>query len=688
MSEHQVQWTAPSPLWPEAASAPTAEGRRALGQPAILRFASDSFMEDFLRIMETDPAQLTGLVARPETWRGPTPPPQATSLLEPAAPMSSFARKLNRSRLVAERSRNASAVALVAGNGSESAQGPPLKLYQPSAQRYYLVTACLVCGITGLPDRALNTAGQERVSFVVRRLFPQGEPNLENDLPAPDQTWDEYALVSAPSGSGWQKIPKLAGATPAVAIPGEERLALFPVSFTEDDGRRRRLFAGLVPVGKREAYMGASKRRLAGEPVPPSEKEVDPRMMLFRSQATDPWKSLIEQASAAKRMQASPAAGDPPSKDEPLSNNLPALARSIKATREQIQTVSWYILLDLAKLLKQYIPNVWQTLMGQAATLNADQTALVNALAATTTPPPFLPYATDLVDGTPYPSSAVKQSLRDALVAIKGGSPPNQVLEEQLEKKLDSIKDPYVRSGPDPAWPSFLFPLADPVNIGPLPPAPPGVADDPAKLEDVLARVSNLARLIEKALPPQPSETLPNTSLASQPLMDPREGWFVIRSVFERPNCGPLEPAIVSLPTRPFQMAGFFDPDAPARPIRIALPVDTSPAGLRKFDKNTAFMISDILCGQINRAKGMSLGDLVRSVLPWPLHKDLSDDDSGSCKTSTGLEVGMICSLSIPIITICALLLLMIIVNLLNMIFRWLPYFLICFPLPGFKGKK
>jgi hypothetical protein len=48
----------------------------------------------------------------------------------------------------------------------------------------------------------------------------------------------------------------------------------------------------------------------------------------------------------------------------------------------------------------------------------------------------------------------------------------------------------------------------------------------------------------------------------------------------------------------------------------------------------------------------------------------------------------MICTLSIPIITICALILLMIIVNLLDIIFRWIPYLIMCFPLPGFKAKK
>jgi hypothetical protein len=30
----------------------------------------------------------------------------------------------------------------------------------------------------------------------------------------------------------------------------------------------------------------------------------------------------------------------------------------------------------------------------------------------------------------------------------------------------------------------------------------------------------------------------------------------------------------------------------------------------------------------------------------------------------------------------------MIVVALLDLIFRWLPLFVVCFPLPGFKGKK
>jgi hypothetical protein len=60
----------------------------------------------------------------------------------------------------------------------------------------------------------------------------------------------------------------------------------------------------------------------------------------------------------------------------------------------------------------------------------------------------------------------------------------------------------------------------------------------------------------------------------------------------------------------------------------------------------------------------------------------------GPCKDDSGASLGMICTLSIPIITICALVLLFVIVLLLDFIFRWIPFFIMCFPLPGFKGKR
>lgn len=97
--------------------------------------------------------------------------------------------------------------------------------------------------------------------------------------------------------------------------------------------------------------------------------------------------------------------------------------------------------------------------------------------------------------------------------------------------------------------------------------------------------------------------------------------------------------------------------------------------------------MSDILCGQMKRVRGITLGDLIRSVLPFPLHSDLSVPEGGPCGDKDN-PLGMVCSISIPIVTICALIMLMIMVKLLDFIFQWMPYFIICFPLPGLSGKK
>jgi hypothetical protein len=370
---------------------------------------------------------------------------------------------------------------------------------------------------------------------------------------------------------------------------------------------------------------------------------------------------------------------DDPNDDPPpaVSLNAGNTASTAQILREQIQTGSWYVLLDFANLLADQTPRVWRLLKGQAPLageppFNAAENALATAIANTT----FSltnPQKDAFVANTAYSTSAIKGSLKDALLAVKTGS---------IEANLEAVKTSFdrKRASLDPLWPNFLFPLADPLLLSPL--------TTPALLAQEKAKVDALSDKIEAALPATPSAEVPNSPLVSQQPMDMREGWFVIRCVFTRPECGPIDPPLLSEPTAPFQMASFFDPDAPARPIRIALPLDTSPAGLRKFDKNTAFMISDMLCGQIDRVKGLSLGDLVLSVLPWPLHKDLSVPDGGPCKSGSGIEFGMICSLSIPIITICALILLIIIVSLLDIVFRWLPYFVICFPVPKFKGKS
>ena len=229
--EPLVQWMAPSPLWPGLAAA----GDPAFRRPAMLRFASDRFMDEFMALLERDPARLAELRVVPETWRGHVPAP------EPPAPVPAFARDLHRKRLMAARATQAAQTAQTASTGGATvaaAAPAPLKLYQPAHQRYYLVTACLVCRLPGLPDRILNTAAEERAGFVVRRLRHR-DPATDPRTPCDPETCDEYALVDTGRGPAWQKLTGVPGRSPLMLAPGEEVLPFFPMNFTEDDGRRR-----------------------------------------------------------------------------------------------------------------------------------------------------------------------------------------------------------------------------------------------------------------------------------------------------------------------------------------------------------------------------------------------------------------------------------------------------------------
>jgi hypothetical protein len=138
--------------------------------------------------------------------------------------------------------------------------------------------------------------------------------------------------------------------------------------------------------------------------------------------------------------------------------------------------------------------------------------------------------------------------------------------------------------------------------------------------------------------------------------------------VYRRPECGALCPDVVSARSPTFRIASFFDLDAPSRTITIAMPVDTSIKDLRKLRKSVNFMLSNELRQQMNRVTSL---------------KDALD---GKFADAASVDLGLICSFSIPIITICALLVLMIFISLLNIVFWWSPFLKICFPI-GLKAK-
>ena len=685
MRHHDAMWAQPPALAggaPRLLPMPAA----ALRGPAILRFDTDTFMQDFLSLLDTAPQRLIDYKVRRETWRGFAPTPRPSD----APPPSLVRKRLGILRRLAP-------AAAITPRPADPAVPPDtvLKLYQPAHLRHYLVVSSLVCEVAGLPDRVIDDSKGEQTGFVIRRLLPPaGQPDAALDA------WHEHAWVATDTGWVWRDL----GSDAERLLPDEERLKLFAVRFVEEERRRRRLLAGVIPVGRRESYLGAP--RASGATGTPGMTARTARKVLLRKEVIEPWKTLLRMAQRVRGSFVGPFFGE-----EREPEDAEKRAR-LRIEREQIQTASWYTLLDFARYLATYLKPVWRAVLNPAAAGSLTDPeyrlfdALENArikddLAATLRRDAEVNW-TD--NNEIYGPGAVPGSLREALARFGAGVDGfNTALETQLER----IDIPYNRhdAASRAQWPSFVFPLADPdrPDDAPLPElsslgamtseeAGELTLDAQAGVDDPLERLDALAVLVLRALrdddpdpPPQPA--VPAAAIAPANAL---EGWFVIRCVFEQPACEPLHGGVVSPPTERFQMAGFFDPDAPARPIRIGLPIDTTPAGLRKFDRNTAFVVSDTLCGQIQRLKGLTLADLVLSVLPWPFHKDLPDLQTGKgpCQSANGDSLGMICSLSIPIVTICALILLIIMVALFDFIFRWLPYFIFCFPLPGLKAKK
>jgi hypothetical protein len=664
-------------------------------RPTLLRFASDDFMDQMLATLARDPSRIDTLIAQPETWR--VPGGAAADLIE-RTPLPRLAQSALRANAVRQVQPRVKAV--------ENTPDKPLKLYQPAHQRHYLVSASLVCAQPGLPERSI-TAGSEQVSYVVRRLLP---------VSTADETLDEYAFVQDAIGPRWQLVGR--GEDAQRAVPGEEPLPLFPLSHKDDSGHTRTLWTGSVPVGRREDYLGTSvTRKVALSYAAGLQQAVSPptavapmntaklaRVTQFQMEVAEPLKALIRSA-----FKISNDLGEPITVKDPPDQSS-AVSRRVKDFNLQQQQLSWLVLLDMADYFESYLPALWQVILADgvgAGQLPRDLRDIHDQFLAVV-------MSSDLVTGLPptAPARSTTLTLRAALKAIHVTG---------LRERLEGTRLNYENATTsDTAWPGFHFVLAglgsasmkpdgpfkalatlgapvptDPELVSAEPDAvPPFNTATQQMLNDARTAAQTVDRLtaaVGRALsdigdaeaPPLPYALQLKNALGSNAN---DAGLFCIRFVYTRQDCGPLHPPVVSAPSEQFLLASFFDSDAPARPIRITLPADTSPAGLRKFNKNTAFVLSDMLCGQVQRAKGMGLVDLVRAVLPWPLHKDL-DVPAGSCKSGS-VDIGMICSLSIPIITICALILLIIIVTLLDLIFRWLPYFLICFPVPGLKGKK
>jgi hypothetical protein len=112
--------------------------------------------------------------------------------------------------------------------------------------------------------------------------------------------------------------------------------------------------------------------------------------------------------------------------------------------------------------------------------------------------------------------------------------------------------------------------------------------------------------------------------------------------------------------SEPFRILPWWDGDGPG--VKIKLPAMSQ---LKRISPNVSFEIPP------------KLG----KVLSSDLSKVIDKEEPGG-----GLELGWICSFSLPIITLCAFIVLHIFLGLLNIIFQWMLWFKICIPIPKKKA--
>ncbi len=485
----------------------------------------------------------------------------------------------------------------------------PVKLFQPIHGRYYLVTASLVCKTAGLPDKTVERPQGQQVAFVVRRPRADGS----------EEYWSR--------ANGWTAL------TDCCAPADEERFPMQPVQVATGHPpdhplfpARRTVYVGYVVTGSREKYEShppAAARFLADETLPPAQRlnqylalaqengaAFNAHAHEFQTRVLESWRMLIEKGSAI---------------------TAPA-------------PVSVGIVIDLGDFLARALPDVWTAIKANSApnsTTRPKQRALYNAL--------------NLIAFPTAAGTRLLAALRAQAVSIDGGAArgeidlPNAAYDLRTALRL-TVDSNGVITGTTPITAAALTPggFLD-VLIG------EALAEDAAarggKPHFTDAQAGSMLALIKGLVRPTVTHN-------NQPVIP----HYVIRLVYDyEPGC----PPVVSRPSRPFELAKSFDPDAPPRLVRLEMP-SIRPRDLRKYAHGVGIQMSSDL----------------RQVMAG-VHTGMLDGDP--LKSSPSVSLDMICTFSIPIITLVALIVMFVFLILFNIIFWWMAFLRICLPVPKFE---
>jgi len=145
---------------------------------------------------------------------------------------------------------------------------------------------------------------------------------------------------------------------------------------------------------------------------------------------------------------------------------------------------------------------------------------------------------------------------------------------------------------------------------------------------------------------------------------DTPDARYRVRAFVRVKQPGACPPRLVwAKPSDPYTLAPWFDP-GDATPALIALP---SPADFKKLKPNVSFAVPPSL-------QAFLQGNDPKKILKGDVRKG-----------GPALDVQWICSFSLPIITLCAFIVLNLFLSLFNVIFSWMAFIKICLPIPRKK---
>ena len=463
---------------------------------------------------------------------------------------------------------------------------------------------------------------------------------MENETTAKEeQGASGNGKKTAEKNREWRPLKEPKGQAPEK----EERLSMFPKNYepsTRVEAMKgpRRLWAGLIPVAKRDTYEAAPVRRVpvspdvnpsgeeeAGDsesrPLPPDDSLADPRMTRFDMQILGAFRQVRKQLRKKNSTVQASEVRDP-------------------------LVFAWY---DFWQFLGTHLPAVRSKVKSGVSPGEATFGDDTEEEAGNKKP------LLRVLDGLDVGEMGLGSRAYDALRTFsdaenarhaQSGSFEDVLRAEVLLHDGDFNREELASSIDRLFWTEVNGVEGRTID-------PDGNKKEPTLKTAVGRALGSVEKANSLSDAPQP------------PMTDPVEGGaYVVRCLYERPNCPEPLRMQISEQSRPFRLASFFDSEAPARDINITMP-GVSLQELRNSSQSATMVFTTELSNQATKIQEVVFEEL---------------GANGDAQT---IDLGRVCSLSIPIITICALVLLLIIVVLLNIVFWWLPFFKICFPLPS-----